>query len=119
VGEEPFRNGDPLGEGAEAGHERRPVDLVPRTHGGDGWTDRSDDAGEVAARDLEARPPEPDLETSQVGHAPDEVPVRRVDRGGVDLDEHLVVVEDRIVDVGHREDVGRASVAGAGDGSHD
>ena len=62
VGEEPFGDGDSLGEGAEAGHERRPVHLVAGSHRRDGRADGRDDAGEVATGDLEARPPESDLE---------------------------------------------------------
>ena len=100
VGEESFGDGDSLGEGAEAGHERRPVDLVAGLHRGDVRTDSSHDAGEVASGDLEARSPETDLEPGDVGDAADEVPVGGVDGGGVDLDEDLVVLEAWFVDVG-------------------
>lgn len=86
---ERFGHGDSFGEGTEAGHEGRAVDLVPGLDGRDAAAGGAHDPVEVAAGNVEGRAPEADLQAGQVRDAPDEVPVGGVERGSVDVDDDL------------------------------
>jgi hypothetical protein len=76
-----------LGEAAGGGLG---VDLVTRTEPGDGATDRHNRAGEVASADRDAWPTKPECHTQDGGPTGGDEPVRTVDRGGMDSDEHVV-----------------------------
>ena len=94
------------------------VHLVAGAQPGHGLADRLDLPGDVAAEQRLARPAQPELRADDVGQAPHEVPVPRVGGGGVDADEHLVVLDDRVGDLLQGQDLGGA-VPVVGDRLHD
>ncbi|HEX2360572.1 MAG TPA: hypothetical protein VHI11_00725 [Jiangellaceae bacterium] len=93
-----------LGEGAFADTHH----LVAEPKSGHVLADCLDVSGHLTAPDRVLRLADPEEWTDQIGQAGHEMPDAAVDPGGADADQHLVVLDVRLVDVPELEHVGRA-----------